>query len=81
MKVKSKKINEANAYNNKDEQIKPNPGSDEAIKAGCICDASDNNHGKGITIKIRKKVEVCFWLSADCPLHYKKEGEYENRVC
>lgn len=24
----------------------PNPGSDEAIAAGCICAVMDNNHGR-----------------------------------
>ena len=40
----------------------PNPGSDEAIKQGCICPALDNNHGKG--------VDGGYWcITRDCPLH------------
>jgi hypothetical protein len=30
-----------------DETKKPNPGSDDAIDAGCTCPVLDNGHGKG----------------------------------
>lgn len=47
----------------------PNPGSDEAIKAGCTCPVLDNAHGKGIIID----GEVMYWYSGDCPVHKQKE--------
>lgn len=42
----------------------PNPGSDEAIKQGCICPVIDNAHGKGYMGK-----EGVFVFTGDCPLH------------
>ncbi len=41
-----------------------NPGSDEAIKAGCKCPILDNHHGKGI-----RDGGVSFWIVDECPLH------------
>jgi hypothetical protein len=40
----------------------PNPGSEAAIKMGCICPVIDNNHGKGIE-------PGYFWMNANCPIH------------
>ena len=45
----------------------PNPGSEEAIKQGCLCPVLDNRHGKGIMVN----GEYRFWISGDCPLHGK----------
>lgn len=42
-----------------------NPGSKEAIEAGCTCPVMDNNHGKGILINGQRQ----FWYSGDCLLH------------
>ncbi len=39
----------------------PNPGSEEAVKAGCRCPVIDNHYGKG--------TPYGFWMSEDCPLH------------
>jgi len=39
-----------------------NPGSPEAIKAGCLCPVLDNYHGLGLG-------DGKFWINADCPLH------------
>jgi hypothetical protein len=44
-----------------------NPGSHEAIKAGCKCPRSDNNNGRGMYTN--KQGEKIFVYSADCPLH------------
>ena len=46
---------------------KPNPGSCEAIKKGCLCPVLDNHHGEGY--RGRKDV---FIRNGDCPLHDKK---------
>jgi hypothetical protein len=39
----------------------PNPGSEAAQEAGCLCPVVDNHYGKG--------VDGEFWMSADCPIH------------
>lgn len=39
-----------------------NPGSDAAIKNGCICPVSDNGNGQGWG-------NGCFWVYTDCPIH------------
>lgn len=43
-----------------------NPGSEAAIRAGCICAVIDNHHGEGIR---RPNGDVDFWINGDCPLH------------
>jgi hypothetical protein len=45
-----------------------NPGSIEAIGAGCTCAVIDNHYGEGIGVD-PKSGETIFWISADCPLH------------
>ena len=47
---------------------KPNPGSDEAVDAGCLCPVMDNRRGKGAYLG---KNDM-FWINAECPLHAKK---------
>jgi hypothetical protein len=42
----------------------PNPGSDEAIDAGCTCPVLDNAHGKGY-----KGIEGRFVYNLECPIH------------
>lgn len=44
----------------------PNPGSDEAIDAGCSCARADNRSGRGFY-----EVDGVpqFWIRTDCPLH------------
>jgi hypothetical protein len=42
----------------------PNPGSDEAVKAGCTCPVMDNNHGAGCGWGKGK-----FWRNVGCPIH------------
>lgn len=46
------------------EEKKLNPGSDEAIKAGCTCPVLDNSHGKGYYMQ-----EGIFVMVANCPIH------------
>ena len=48
----------------------PTPGSDEAIKQGCICPVIDNGHGRGAFID--EKGEPQFWIREDCSLHGKE---------
>ena len=46
-----------------------NPGSDEAIKQGCICPILDNAHGKGSYWG-----KGLFFINTKCPIHgIKKE--------
>lgn len=45
----------------------PNPGSDEAIKQGCLCAVMDNCHGRGCGRSEDGK--PLFWITGDCPLH------------
>ncbi len=55
--------------------MKPNPGSPEAVKAGCKCPISDNHYGQGIP---NKNGAPLFWYSGDCPIHKIEEEEEEN---
>ena len=44
----------------------PYPGSDDAVKMGCICARMDNNYGAGMyTIN----GEPIFAINLGCPLH------------
>ncbi len=43
---------------------KPNPGSEEAIEAGCQCPRVDNHYGKGAYGDGK-----AFWYSETCPIH------------
>lgn len=48
------------------EQVKPpNPGSKEAILAGCTCPVMDNHHGQGFMYG----GERVFYCASECPLH------------
>lgn len=46
----------------------PDPGSVAATAGGCTCPILDNAHGKGSGWGPGK-----FWISADCPMHGRKE--------
>lgn len=46
--------------------MKPNPGSKEAQKQGCICPVIDNHYGKGFDMG---ESDPSFWIVAGCPLH------------
>lgn len=42
----------------------PNPGSDEARTAGCICAVLDNNHGRWAPWP-----DNGWWITHGCPVH------------
>lgn len=46
-----------------------NPGSKEAIDAGCKCPVLDNERGRGAYLGEDGK--PVFWISELCPLHGK----------
>jgi hypothetical protein len=48
------------------------PGSPEAIAAGCTCAADDNAHGQGVILKYSPPGQPtrAWWIAPDCPLHY-----------
>jgi len=52
-----------------------NPGSREAIKAGCTCPVLDNEYGEGAYIGLDGK--PLFWIDPDCPLH-GMNSDYNN---
>lgn len=47
-------------------QVKPNPGSNEALILNCSCPVLDNAHGRGVR-PIDGKPQ--FWIDGGCPLH------------
>lgn len=53
----------------------PNPGSDEAVSAGCTCPVLDNNHGAGIYTT--ENGVTAFVFDTGCPLH--GEGNWAPR--
>lgn len=54
----------------------PNPGSAEAIEAGCKCPVIDNHHGNGFPALDRDGGRrTAFWISAECPIHGIKTPE------
>lgn len=54
----------------------PNPGSKEAIEAGCGCPVMDNHHGDGIPMvdPDTKQIRRAYWVDATCPMHGDKSG-------
>ena len=47
----------------------PNPGSDAAIAAGCLCPVLDNSYGAGV-------LESGLYIIAEgCPLHLPAQDE------
>lgn len=45
----------------------PNPGSDAAHAAGCVCPTIDNAHGKGA--RGTSGPDALFYIMVGCPLH------------
>ena len=43
---------------------KPNPGSPEAMKKGCLCAVIDNHYGNGYM-----GIKDMFVINGDCPIH------------
>lgn len=60
------------------DDIKPfSPGSDEAIKSGCVCPVFDNGHGKGSGYS-DENGNPLFWYDANCPIHGKAKAINKN---
>jgi hypothetical protein len=58
---------------------KPNPGTKEAIEAGCTCPVLDNNYGRGIPIKTKDgTIQTGYWMDGACPLHGFEEPSKED---
>ena len=53
--------------------MKPNPGSDEAIRMGCTCPVLDNCHGRGEGPFGNGN----FWINLGCPIHGKQKEKEE----
>ena len=49
---------------------KPNPGSNEALDAGCTCPVLDNGHGRGLLGDGEKFGWV---INEGCPLHGQRQ--------
>lgn len=47
------------------ENTVPNPGSVEAVKAGCQCAIMDNHYGRGVMVD----GAILFWINGSCRLH------------
>jgi hypothetical protein len=51
----------------------PNPGSDEAVAAGCTCPVMDNARGRGIPIATDEgELQIAYWINGNCPIHGNK---------
>lgn len=50
----------------------PNPGSAEALAAGCKCPRMDNRYGKGMYTDDDGQAQ--FVINMECPLHGAKGG-------
>ena len=48
-----------------------NPGSPEAVRAGCTCPVMDNGQGRGAYRQ--NDGSPVFWFKFDCPIHGKAE--------
>jgi hypothetical protein len=57
---------------------KPNPGSPEAVAAGCKCPVLDNSHGKGaFGGMLVIDGEPAFYIAGNCPMHPLPDEEDE----
>lgn len=52
--------------------LPPNPGSPEAVNAGCTCAVLDNCRGAGIGGDGSKHG---WWITAECPVHAPQTPE------
>lgn len=50
--------------------VPPNPGSPEAVDAGCLCHVGVNHSGRGVTTH---NGEALFLMEETCPLHGEKQ--------
>lgn len=53
------------------DELKPNPGSQEARDIGCTCPVLDNHYGEGAYND--KEGVPLFWIAEECPVHGIKE--------
>ena len=65
--LKTKDCERINMKKKKTIKKVPNPGSPEAVEAGCLCPVLDNHYGKG-----SDKSNTKFWYNSSCPLHVLK---------
>lgn len=54
---------------------KPNPGTKEAVEAGCKCPVIDNHYGRGYC-----GVAGEFVYNMDCPIHAMKAEELQEMI-
>jgi len=54
-----------------------NPGSKEAIEAGCTCPVLDNGHGLG-SGQLDKDGNPAFWYNSDCKIHHPDRLDFGN---
>ena len=45
----------------------PNPGSEAAVRAGCLCAVLDNNHG--MIPPWGTGEDAGWWITEGCPIH------------
>ena len=57
-----------------------NPGSPEAVKAGCMCPVLDNGHGKGNGYA-DSNGNPLFWFDERCPIHGKAVRVPMDEIC
>lgn len=50
----------------------PYPGSEKAIKQGCLCPVIDNEFGLGCG-QNDATGQPLFWINGDCPIHGGKD--------
>jgi len=50
----------------------PNPGSRDALDAGCICPVMDNAHGRGA--RLDEDGQPMFVMVVGCPVHSPQEA-------
>ena len=55
-----------------------NPGSPEAILAGCTCPRLDNANGAGIRLS---DGTIAHWRDTRCPLHRVPEWDALRKAC
>lgn len=48
----------------------PKPGSDAAVKLGCLCPVMDNHHGNGFpALDQDGGRRTAYWINGNCPIH------------
>lgn len=54
---------------------RPNPGSREAVAAGCLCAVMDNNHGR-----FAPWPPDGWWVTEGCPIHSRASQPEAERA-